>query len=85
VSGIPRRQGPRIPAWASLPDTRNINHGLPLTILIHCEDDQGRQPLGPTKKAHQTEQFLRNAHGDILAAIEAMRQYWMPIRYARAG
>ncbi|NWL42698.1 YecA family protein, partial [Bradyrhizobium elkanii] len=27
---------------------------------------------------------LRNAHLDIPAAVEAMRQYWMPIRYARA-
>ncbi|NWL70877.1 YecA family protein, partial [Bradyrhizobium elkanii] len=25
-----------------------------------------------------------NAHLDIPAAVEAMRQYWMPIRYARA-
>jgi uncharacterized protein len=32
-----------------------------------------------------TEQFLHNAHSDIPAAVEAMRQYWMPIRYPRAG
>jgi uncharacterized protein len=74
----------RISAWAPLLDTRNVNHGLLLPILIHC-DDQGRPLLGPTNKARQTEQFLRNAHGDIPAAVEAMRQYWMPIRYARAG
>ncbi|RZN10532.1 YecA family protein, partial [Bradyrhizobium sp. Leo170] len=24
------------------------------------------------------------AHLDIPAAVEALRQYWMPIRYARA-
>jgi uncharacterized protein len=76
---------PRISAWAPLLDTRNVNHGLLLPILIHCEDDQGRPLFGPTNKACQTEQFLRNAHGDIPAALEAMRQYWMPIRYARAG
>ena len=76
---------PRISAWAPLLDTRNVNHGLLLPILIHCEDDQGCPLLGPTNKARQTEQFLRNAHGDIPAAVEAMRQYWMPIRYARAG
>jgi uncharacterized protein len=46
--------------------------------------DQGRPLLGPTSKARQTEQFLRNA-SDIPAAVEAMRQYWMPIRYPRAG
>ena len=76
---------PRISAWAPLLDTRNVNHGLLLPILIHCEGDQGRPLLGPTNKARQTEQFLRNAHGDIPAAVEAMRQYWMPIRYVRAG
>jgi uncharacterized protein len=50
-----------------------------------CLDDQGRPLLGPTSKGCQTEQFLRNAHSDIPAAVEAMRQYWMPIRYQRAG
>jgi uncharacterized protein len=34
---------PRLSAWAQLLDTRNINHGLLLTILLHCVDDQGRQ------------------------------------------
>jgi uncharacterized protein len=70
---------------APLLDTRNVNHALLLPILMHCEDDQGRPLLGPTSKARQTEQFLRNAHSDIPAAVEAMRQYWMPIRYPRAG
>jgi uncharacterized protein len=27
--------------------------------------------------------LLRDAHTDIPAVVEAMRQYWMPIRYAR--
>ncbi|WP_265575879.1 hypothetical protein [Bradyrhizobium sp. WBAH23] len=31
-----------------------------------------------------TEEFLRNAHTDIPDVVEAMRQYWMPTRYARA-
>jgi uncharacterized protein len=34
---------PRLSAWAQLLDTRNINHGLLLTILLHCVDDQERQ------------------------------------------
>ena len=63
-------------SWAPLLDTRNINHGLLLPILLHCVDDQGRP---------ETKEFLRNAHTDIPAVVEAMRQYWMPIRYARAG
>jgi len=59
---------PRISARAPLLDTRNVNHGLLLPILMHCEDDQGRPLLGPTSQARQTEQVLRNAHSDIPAA-----------------
>jgi uncharacterized protein len=76
---------PRISAWAPLLDTRNVNHGLLLPFLMHCAGDQGRPLLGPTSKGRQIEQFLRNAHSGIPVAVEAMRQYWMPIRYPRAG
>ena len=41
---------PRLSAWAPLLDTRNINHGLLLPILLHCVDDQGRPLLGPARK-----------------------------------
>ena len=76
---------PRLSAWAPLLDTRNINHGLLLPILLHCLDDQGNPLLGPARKGPETKEFLRNAHTDIPAVVEAIRQYWMPIRYARAG
>ena len=76
---------PRLSAWAQLLDTRNINHGLLLRILLHCVDDQGHPLLGPTRKGPKTEEFLRDAHTDIPEVVEAMRQYWMPIRYARTG
>jgi uncharacterized protein len=75
----------RLPAWAPLLDLSNINHGLLLPILLHCIDDYGRPLLGPAKKGRETEEFLRNAHADIPMVVEAMRQYWMPSRYARAG
>jgi uncharacterized protein len=71
--------------WAPLLDTSDVNHGLLLPILLHCRDDQGRPLLGPTRKGRTTRDFLRNAHADIPAVVEAMRQYWMPTRYARAG
>ncbi len=76
---------PRLLAWAPLLDRSNINHGLLLPILLHCVDDHGRPLLGPARKGRDTEESLRNAHTDIPAVVEAMRQYWMPIRYARAG
>ncbi|MGX9432639.1 UPF0149 family protein [Bradyrhizobium sp. LeoA1S1] len=74
----------RLSAWAPLLDASNVNHGQLLTILLHCRDDQGRPLLGPPRSGRETEDFLRNAHLDIPAAVEALRQYWMPIRYARA-
>ena len=76
---------PRLSAWAPLLDTRSTNHGMLRTILIHCMDDQDRSRLGPTGKRPEIKQLPRDAHTDIPAVVEAMRQYWMPIRYARAG
>jgi len=76
---------PRLSAWAPLLDTRNINHGLLLPILLHCVDGQGRPLLGLPRKDPETKEFLRNDHTDIPPVVEAVRQYWMPIRYARAG
>jgi hypothetical protein len=75
----------RLPAWAPLLDLSDINHGLLLPILLHCVDDHGHPLLGWARKGRETEEFLRNAHTDIPAVVEAMRQYWMPTRYARAG
>jgi len=73
-----------LPAWAPLLDANNVNHGLLLPILLHCRDDQGRPMLGPPRSGRETKTFLRNAYADIPAVVEALRQYWMPIRYARA-
>jgi uncharacterized protein len=73
----------RISAWAPLLNTNDINHGLLLPILVHCVDGQGRPLLGPTRKGPDGKAFMRKAYADIPAVVEAMRQYWMPIRYRR--
>lgn len=70
-------------AWSPLLDLGDINHGLLLPILLHCVDDQGHPILGPVRKGREGKAFLRNAHTDIPAVVEAMRQYWMPTRYRR--
>jgi uncharacterized protein len=75
----------RMPDWAPLLNICDVNHGLLLPILLHCRDDKGRPLLGPARKGRKTGEFLRNAHDDIPAVVEAMRQYWMPTRYARAS
>ncbi|MGF6425641.1 uncharacterized protein ABIE91_000861 [Bradyrhizobium elkanii] len=69
----------RLLAWAPMLDASNVNHGLLLPILLHCRDDQGRPLLGPPRNGRET----WRAYADIPAAVEALRQYWMPIRYAR--
>jgi len=74
----------RISAWAPLLDTSNVNHGLLLPILLHCRDDQGRPLLGPQPRKDGEPGDLSNAHLGIPAAVEALRQYWMPVRYKRA-
>ena len=74
----------RLSAWAPLLDISNIHDGFLLPVLLHCVDDQGRPLLGPPRTGRETEKFLRNAHADIPDVVEAMRQYWMPTRYARA-
>jgi uncharacterized protein len=74
----------KLSAWAPLLDTGNVNHGLLLPILLHCRDDQGQPMLGLSRSSRDIAHFLRNAHADIPAAVEAMRQYWMHIRYPRA-
>jgi uncharacterized protein len=74
----------RLSVWTPLLDASNVNHGLLRPILLHFRDDQGRPLLGSRRSGRETEHFLRNAHLDIPAAVEAVRQYWMPIRYPRA-
>jgi uncharacterized protein len=71
----------RLSAWAPLRNPADINHGLLLPILLHCVDDHGRPLLGPPKTGLQTQQRLKTVYSDIPAAVEAMRQYWMPTRF----
>ena len=73
----------RMSAWAPLLDTDEINQGLLLPIFVHCVDDQGLPLLGPTRKRPEGKEFMRKAYTEIPAAVEAIRQYWMPIRYRR--
>ncbi|WFU31238.1 UPF0149 family protein [Bradyrhizobium brasilense] len=68
----------RLSAWALLLDAGNVSHGLLLPILLHSRDDQNRPLLGAPQSGREP-----IAHADIPAAVEALRQYWMPIRYAR--
>jgi uncharacterized protein len=73
----------RMSAWEPLLNINDINYGLLLPIFVHCVDNQGRPLLGPARKGPEGKAFLRKAYADIPAVVEALRQYWMPIRYRR--
>lgn len=59
---LPWRYAGRLKASAPLLDLANINHGLLLLVLLHCVEDQSCPLLRPTRKRHDTAEFLRNAH-----------------------
>ncbi|MGY4430682.1 hypothetical protein ACVWWO_003159 [Bradyrhizobium sp. F1.13.1] len=69
----------QLSAWAALLDASNGNHGLLRPILLHCAEIRGSRRSEQDKAA-----ATRRAYADIPPAVEANRQYEMPIRYARA-
>ena len=70
----------RLLVWSRLLTTSTIEHGLLLPILFHCADDAGRPVLGPLRGS-DAPFFARNAWRSIPAAVEAIRQFWMPTRF----
>jgi len=75
----------RISAWAPLLDASNLHHGRLRPILMHCCHDQDRRLLGLQPQKDSESGDLSNAYLGIPAAVEALRQYWMPTRYKRAS
>ena len=73
----------RLTAWSPLLDRDNPQHGLLLPILLNCVDEHG-SPVVPTSDDH-VRRLRHRMHADIPVVVEGIRQYWMPIRYARAS
>lgn len=69
-------------AWQPLLNPANANHRLLRPILLQCRDNQGRPRLAPLQASRKPgpQRFVPDL--EIPAAVEALRQYWMPIRYA---
>lgn len=72
----------KISSWKPLLDPSSSNHKLLLPILRHCADKQGRPLFGALTDGHQASNDHCPSYSEIPAAVEALRQYWMPIRYA---
>src|SRR5208282_700935 len=66
----------RLLAWSRLISPDRSEHHLLLPILFHCVDDAGR-PAMPLA----TPRCASNAWRDIPATVEALGQFWMPIRF----
>ena len=74
----------RLLAWSKLLDPNVVDHALLLPILFYCVDNAGC-PLLHSNDNPPSPAFVREAWRDIPLVVEAMRQYWMPTRYARAS
>ena len=72
----------RLLAWSRSLSTSTIEYGQLLPILFHCVDDGGRPVLGPSLRGPGTPFFVQSAWRDIPAAVEAIRQFWMPTGFA---
>jgi len=85
VPGIPRRHAAAIIGFG-----RHCSTPATSTTAYCCHPAApcgrpGASAARTDKKGPQDRRISARRHTDIPAVVEAMRQYWMPIRYARAG
>jgi yecA family protein len=75
----------RLLVWSRLMSADAIEHRSLLPILAHCADTAGRPLLGAPQRGLASPPFTQDAWRDIPAAVEAIRQFWMPTRFARGS
>ena len=71
----------RLRDWSRMLAPGVIEQGLMLPILFHCTDAAGRPVLPPSLRGDNSPAFAKTAWRDIPLMVEAMRQFWMPIRF----
>jgi hypothetical protein len=72
----------RLLTWSRLMSPNTIEHRLLLPILSHCVDTEGRPVLDVQRRGLANPSFAREAWRDIPTVVEALRQFWMPTRFA---
>jgi len=72
----------RLLAWSRLMSPSAAEHVLLLPILAHCVDASGRPVLETQRRGLAAPPFAREGGRDIPTVVEAMRQFWMPTRFA---
>ncbi|WP_246767935.1 MULTISPECIES: UPF0149 family protein [unclassified Bradyrhizobium] len=73
----------RLLVWSRLLSPNGTEHLMLRPILVHCIDDAGRPLLPPARHTLATLPVAQNAWRDIPIAVEALRQFWMPMRFQR--
>jgi yecA family protein len=73
----------RLLAWSRLMSPNAAEHGLLLPILFYRVDASGRPVLDAQRRGLNTPSIAREPWRDIPAVVEALRQFWMPTRFAR--
>ncbi len=71
----------RLLVWSRLLTADRTEHTLLRPILIHCVHDPGRPALSSATRSPGTPPLARPDWRDIPATVEALRQFWMPIRF----
>jgi uncharacterized protein len=74
----------RLLVWSRLLSPDRAEHALLRPILIHCVDDAGQPALPPTR-VQGIPLLAQHGWRDIPATVEALRQFWMPIRFKRGA
>jgi yecA family protein len=73
----------RLLVWSRLMSPNAVEHGLLAPILFHCVDDSGRPVLDIQRRGPNAPTFAQEPWRDIPTVVEALRQFWMPTRFAR--
>lgn len=75
----------RLLDWHPLLRTDAAHHRLLRPILHYGADDPGRTATGPKSEVPGLKAGKTEIWREIAAAVEAIRQYWQPIRFKRSG
>ena len=71
-------------AWKDLRDPARPEFSLTMPILFHCSDGAEAPLLGPERNSRNADPALRDAYHAIPIVVPAIREFWMPRRYAKS-
>jgi len=72
----------RLLTWSRLMSPNVIERRLLQPILSYCVDTEGRPVLDAQRRALANPSLAEDAWRDIPTVVEALRQFWMPSRFA---